>query len=207
MSPITEDQKYRMSFSTGGLFLNESVAIARMYQELGDWTEVKKAAGEQGVAPFRNHASVTRTIREIVNRLSALTEAEISVLCTADRHEQQSILWLALCRGYPFIGEFARELLYERYLSFRTQLTYDDFDAYFAKKAEWSQDLAEISSSTHDKLRQILFRMMREVGILNQDDHICHASLSPRITGLVIESDPQELRYFPGLSLLPEAAT
>ncbi|WP_230962629.1 BrxA family protein [Erythrobacter donghaensis] len=72
MTQKANTSKYRMSFGTGGLFLNESVAIARLYQELGDWTAVKKAAGAKGVIPFRKQSSVTRSVREIANRLEVL---------------------------------------------------------------------------------------------------------------------------------------
>jgi hypothetical protein len=36
-------------------------------------------------------------------------------------------------------------------------LTYDDFDAFYAAKAEWEPDLERISETTRKKLRQILF--------------------------------------------------
>lgn len=193
--------KYRMSFGTGGLFLNESVAIAHLYQDLGDWTAVKRSAGEQGVIPFRKQSSVTRSVREIANRLEVLKADEIDLLCHGDHGDQLSVLWLALCRGYRFIGEFAVELLSERYLSFRTHVTYDDFDAYYSAKAEWEPGLEAISTSTREKLRQILFRLMREAGILNQEDNICRALLSPSFTALISRSDPHELRFFPGAEL------
>lgn len=201
MTQKANTSKYRMSYGTGGLFLNESVAIARLYQELGDWSAVKKAAGAKGVIPFRKQSSVTRSVREIANRLEVLKADEIDLLCHGDYADQLSVLWLALCRGYRFIGEFAVELLSERFLSFRTHITYDDFDAFYAAKAEWEPDLEAISTSTREKLRQVLFRLMREAGILHEGDHICRALLSPSFTALMAQSDPHELRYFPGSEL------
>lgn len=201
MTQKANTTKYRMSFGTGGLFLNESVAIARLYQELGDWAAVKKAAAAEGVIPFRKQSSVARSVREIANRLEVLKVDEIDLLCHGDYADQLSVLWLALCRGYRFIGEFAVEVLSERYLSFRTHITYDDFDAFYAAKAEWEPEIDGISISTREKLRQILFRLMREAGILNQGDHICRALLSPSFTALMAQSDPYELRYFPGSEL------
>lgn len=193
--------KYRMSFGTGGLFLNESVAIVRLYQELGDWTAVKKAADRQGVIPFPKKASVDRSVREIANRLEVLNADEIDLLCHGDYADQLSVIWLALCRGYRFIGEFAVELLSERFLSYRTHVAYDDFDAFYLAKAEWEPELEAISTSTRGKLRQILFRLMREAGILNREGHICRALLSPSFMALMARSDPHELRYFPGAEL------
>ena len=190
--------KYRMSFGTGGLFLNESVVIARLLQEMGDWSAVKRAAGESGVIPFKKQSSVTRSVREIANRLEVLQPDELEMLVHGAYHDQLSILWLALCRSYRFIGEFAAELVSERFLSFRTHLTYDDFDAFFSAKAEWDRDLEQISVSTREKLRQVLFRLMREAGILGNDDHICRALLSPRFAELVSASGKNEMRFFPG---------
>lgn len=76
MTQKANTSKYRMSFGTGGLFLNESVAIARLYQELGDWTAVKKAAGAKGVIPFRKQSSVIKNVdvdaTEVARELEAL---------------------------------------------------------------------------------------------------------------------------------------
>ncbi|WP_243395766.1 DUF1819 family protein [Sphingomonas oleivorans] len=198
MNDRGKPQNYRMSFGTGGLFLNESVAIARLFQELGDWSAVKRVASEQAVIPFKKQSSVTRSVREIANRLEVLRPEEMELLAHGEYHNQLSVLWLALCRGYRFIGEFATELVSERFLSFRTHLTYDDFDAFYAAKAEWEPDLEQISVSTREKLRQVLFRLMREGGILSKDDHICRALLSPVFTNLISASDPKEIRFFPG---------
>src|SRR3546814_7237778 len=82
---------YRMSFSTGGLFLNESVALAGLYEELSDWTAVKSAALEKGSLPFRKASSSRRSIREIVNRLAYLSERELELLRSGGRSRAHSI--------------------------------------------------------------------------------------------------------------------
>ena len=194
-------KKYRMSFGTGGLFLNESIQIARLYEKCGEWDAVKKMAADQGVIPFNKQSSVTRSVREIANRLEVLRPNEMELLAHGEYHDQISVLWLALCRGYRFIGEFATELISERYLSFRMGLTYDDFDTFYAAKAEWEPDLARVSETTRKKLRQILFRLMREAGIVDKNDHICRALLSPKFTDLIADFDLRELRFFPGAEL------
>ncbi|TIV26167.1 MAG: DUF1819 family protein, partial [Mesorhizobium sp.] len=102
------------------------------------------------------------------------------------------------CRAYRFIGEFAVEVLKERFLSLRTDLTYDDFNTFLAAKAEWSPKLASLSSTTRAKLRAVLFRLMREAGILSPDDRILGAMLSRRVLIMISASNPDELQFFPG---------
>lgn len=125
-------------------------------------------------------------------------EERTYLLEDSDRHEQQAVLWLAVCRTYRFIQEFAVEVVQDRYQSWRLYLGHETFDRFLAEKAEWDEHLAQLLPSTCAKLRQVLFRMMREGGILNEDNKIQAMWLSPRLTALVRDTDPMELRVFPG---------
>lgn len=193
-----EQRPYLMSFGTGGLFINESVAVARLHGAGADWDSTLVAAQESGAFPVRKASSARRSIREIVNRLKHLSPDELALFIEGDRSEQAALLWLAACRAYRFIGEFAVEVLSDRFLSLRTNLTYDDFDTFLSAKEEWSPKLAALSASTRAKLRAVLFRLMREAEVLSQDNRILGAMLSPRAVAVIQGGNPNELRYFPG---------
>lgn len=192
------EQPYLMSFGTGGLYINESVAIACLHAAGSDWETTVINAQEKGAFPVRKASSARRSIREIVNRLKRLSSDELTLLIEGERSEQTALLWLAACRAYRFIAEFAVEVLSDRFLSLRTTLTYDDFDAFLSAKEEWSPKLAALSVSTRAKLRAVLFRLMREAEILSQDNGILGAMLSPRVLAVIQAANPDELRYFPG---------
>lgn len=191
---------YKMSFSTGGLFVNESVHMARLHKEGEDWTETLTRGLSTGATALPKAASNRRTLREIVNRISCLTAQELNFLSDeADRPEQEALLWLATCRAYRFIREFAIEVIQERFLSYRLDLPIDTFDHFLEAKAEWSSDLASISRSTRLKLRQVLFRMLREAGVIDTADKIRPAYVSSRLRALIASHDPADLQVFPGL--------
>lgn len=187
-----------MSFGTGGLFVNESAAIAALHKPELSWEETVVRAREAGTFPVRKESSAKRTIREIAHRLRCLDEEELRLLVDGVRDDQQALLWLATCRAYRFIGEFAEEVVCDRFKAFRTDLSYDDFDAFFARKSEQSRKLAEISEKTRAKLRAVLFRLMRESGILTSDDRIVGSMLSPRVKMLIESKGKGEIRFFPG---------
>lgn len=194
---------YRMSFTTGGLFLHESIEVARLHRNGEAWEETAKRALDQGATALPKSASNRRSLREITNRLRVLTDTECCFLLEgADRTDQQALLWLAACRAYRFVGEFAVEVIRERYLSYQFDLPLEAFDTLFDSKAEWDDGLAKLSSSTRKKLRQVLFRMMREAEILSADGRIQTAILSPRLKGLVEDHNPCELTCFPGIPLM-----
>lgn len=193
---------YRMSFSTGGLFVNESVEVVRLHQLGAAWPDTITRAMADGATSLPKAASNRRTLREITNRVSCLTEEERSFLLDeADRPEREALLWVAACRAYRFVREFAIEVVQERLATYRNDLPLDAFDRFFAEKTEVDASLAKISQSTRLKLRQILFRMMREAGIIDAQDSIRPAYLSARLQELITRNDPNDLLVFPGLRL------
>ena len=86
----------------------------------------------------------------------------------------------------------------DRYQSFRTDLSHDDYDIFFARKAEWSEKLAGISDSTRVKLRAVLFRLMREAGVITPDSRILGTMLSGRFLAIIERAGAGEIRFFPG---------
>lgn len=201
MSGVRQVQ-YKMSFGLGGLFVNESLIVARLHVEGEPWEQTIRRALDEGATSLPKIASNRRTLREISNRLRQLNAEERRfMLHEADRTDQQALLWLAACRAYRFVGEFAVEVIRERYLSYQFDLPLETFDILFDAKAEWNDELAKLSVSTRKKLRQVLFRIMREAEILSGDDRIQTAILSPRLKVLLEQNTPGELAYFPGIPL------
>ena len=200
-----DPRPYKMSFSTGGLFINESVEVGRLHIAGEPWRETIARALSEGTASLPKTASQRRTLREIANRLSALTNQELECLTeTYDRTEQQALLWLATCRAYRFVQEFAVEVLRDRHLSFRLDLPLESFDMLWEEKAEWHTELNDISQSTRLKLRQVLFRIMREADILSDNNTIQTAYLTPRVKSLIAGSRSADLAIFPGIALEEE---
>lgn len=197
---MTKPQPYKMSFGTGGLLLNESVEVARLHVSDEPWEDTIRRAIEAGTTALPKTASNRRTLREISNRLLTLTDTERDFLIDhADRADRQALLWLATCRAYRFIREFAVEVIRERYLSYQYDLPLESFDVLLDAKAEWDDHLASLTSSTRLKLRQVLFRIMREAGVISQAGKIQAALLSSQLKTMIEEQAPGDLVVFPGV--------
>lgn len=193
-------QPYKMSFTSGGLFLTESVTVAGMHRTGEDWKDTLERALQEGATSLPKAASNRRTLREIVNRLMTLHDDEVRFLIDdAGRQEQQYLLWVATCRAYRFVREYAVEVICDRFLSYQLELPLESFDIFFEAKAEWDDGLASISDSTRNKLRQILFRMMREAGVVSDDHRIQSTFLSAQLRALIEATNPADLAVFPGV--------
>jgi hypothetical protein len=189
---------YRMSFTMGGLFLNEALAAAMAHERLGDWAQAQEEIQSGGAVGFRKTSSMHRAAREVVTRLKQLTEAELALLRRGTREEQAALLWLAVCRTYRLVGEFAIDELQERFLSMRPELEPEAFGRFIEAKAEWQKELATLKPSTRHKLQQVLFRILREAGLLSRDGHIQRMPLSKRLPATLGERNACDLAFFPG---------
>jgi hypothetical protein len=191
------NDRYRMSFTTGGLFHRESVQLAALYLDLGDWNSVRDQVIAGNLLQARTMNTLRRVYREVVSRLKPLSPGELRFLVEGSHQEQAHLLWLAACRRYRFIADFAVEVLRERYITLKADLTREDFDSFFNRKSEWHLELEEISPATRNKLRQVLFKMLREAELLTADNMIHAAMLSPGLVDVIQQHGRRDVLYFP----------
>ena len=188
---------YNMAFSTGGLFRRESEVVAKLYLSLMDWQLVREKTLAENLLQTRKVSSAKRWVREVVFRLQKLSRQELELLASSGAQDQASLIWIAVCRRFSFIADFMQEVVRERYLSLRSDLGYADFDAFFESKSRQHPELAEISASTTAKLRQVLFRMLREAHLLSKDNQIQTPTLSREIASVLLANRAASARYFP----------
>lgn len=190
-------ERYRLSFTTGGLFLQEAPLIAERYLALRDWATTRDVVRSDNLLQVRTASAALRISKELVSRLEQLDVPELEELLEASLRDRGYLLWAAACRRYAFIRDFAIEVLREHHLILRRQLSFSDYDAFYNAKALWHTELDELASSTQHKLRQNLFRMLREADLISDQQHIQPAMLSPRVAQLLARRGREELLVFP----------
>ena len=61
----------------------------------------------------------------------------------------------------------------------------------------WHDELDEVTDLSYQKLRQVLFKMMVEAGLLTKQGHIEPALLSARVAECLNQRTPSDIRFFP----------
>ena len=186
-----------MSFTAGTLLHKESVTIAELYLELGDWKLTMEQSISSNILQARTMSSAKRINAETVNRLKCLNDDELNLLLEGSHQEQVEIVWLAICRYYPFIRDFSVEVIRDKISTFAYELQHRDFDAFFYKNMQWHEELEDIAETTRNKLRQVLFKMLHEAKFLNKNNLIPLTMLSPRVVNLICRGYSEELLIYP----------
>ena len=116
----TQGERYRLSFTVGGLLASQGRALAEMYlnhlnhagggdAECSSQTEVGKSiaairqqAIEENVLAIRMDSANRRVVAETTRRLSALTVRELAYLAGPDSStsDREALMWIAMCRYY-----------------------------------------------------------------------------------------------------------
>lgn len=191
------DNRYSLSFTTGSLFHRESVQLAALYLDSGDWNTVRGKVLAMNLLQARTLNTLKRVCSEVISRLRMLTPDELAFLVEASHLEQACLLWLAVCRRYRFIADFAVEVLRERYITLKSDLPHEEFDAFFNRKSEWHLELDEISPATRGKLRQVLTKMLREANLLTANSMIQAALLTPGLQELIRQNHSNNVLFLP----------
>jgi hypothetical protein len=188
---------YKLSFTSGGLLAREATVAAPIYMRVHDWVLVRAEIDAFNLLQARTISSGRRTTRELVQRLSTLSEAEIELLVDATSTERGHVMWAAACRRYELIGDFAEEVMREKFLLLNPVLVPKDFDGFVRSKTLWRAELEATTDSTMRKLRTNLFLMIREAGFVSDDGHIVASSLSQRVANVLAARTPSDIRFFP----------
>src|SRR5690606_18928612 len=122
-----------------------------------------------------------RLYREIAARLKLLTTDEFEIVRYGSLPEQAYVLWLAVCKRYRFIHDFAAEVVREQYLRFDFELKPEAYDLFFTRKAEWHPEVEAVAPATHNKQRQVIYKMLREAQLVGGDQRIIPALLTPML--------------------------
>jgi hypothetical protein len=95
--------------------------------------------------------------------------------------------------------EFTTQVIREKVFRLNFQLDLIDWDTFFNSKSEWNDGLDQLTVSTKEKLRQVVFRMLHEADILTRENTIQTVVLSPRVVNVINQENGDLLIIYPTL--------
>ena len=197
MTDTPRRPRYALSFTSGALLATEAALVAPIYLREHDWSATRTLVKDGNLLQSRVARSNTRVLGALLPRLQLLSDAELEIVAEGTSTERGHLMWTAACRKYALIGEFADEVLRERFLTLAGTVSYEDYDSFYRAKAMWHDELDDVTGSSYQKLRQVLFKMMVEAGLLTKQGHIEPALLSSRVAECLEQRTPSDIRFFP----------
>ena len=197
----TKRIKYRLSFGTGNAYINESNLILKKYLENKDWRETEKYSIENNILQTNTLSSSKRIFREISLRLKSLSNEEQKFFIRSNYVDQSILIWISICRTYKFIGDFASMIISEKFNSYQLEIDYSDFNYFFEKQQVLHEELNSLKDSTRKKLRQVIFKIMKDLNIISKSKEITPLLPSKEIKEISINTTNDMQLFLPGLTI------
>ncbi len=182
-------KKYLLSFTAATVLAIDMRTLAKDYLEHPNWSDVLLHVKKDNILQRRTVSTSSRIASELIVRIQRLTMEALEYLVTSDVESCKMLSWVSICRTYDFIRDFMAEVVREHYLVGTTEVTYTDYTTFISMKSAFHLELNTVTEATLKKLRQVLFRMMKEAGIIDQKKRIIPTIMPPALQNLLPQED------------------
>ena len=126
-----------------------------------------------------------------------MTDDQIRLLVEGTRLDQKLLLWLACCRRYQLLADFAKEVLRGKYLELDISIQPVDVEQFFESKMVWHEELEELTANTKAKLQTVLMRMLREAELLSDHGIIQSPIMSQQLADVLRSDSVDNFQFYP----------
>ena len=157
---------YKLSFVAGGLLFPATVAVAKRYQQIGNWNVLREEITAGTLLRTTRASSRIRYFQEIRRRFRVVHPFELDRI--AEENEGSRLAAFALCcRYYDFCGAFMCDVVREKVAMNDGILGNSDFYSFFEQKTGEHPELEKLTETSRRKVQTVLYRMLAEAGILD----------------------------------------
>lgn len=183
-------KSYRLSFTAASLMALDTQALAAFVaiRQL-DWVDVEKEASEQNILGSQQRSTSERKVKELVGRLRCLSPQELRMLLDCGTREAALIAWIGCARFYPIVANFAQCFFRKSSLGLWPVVTPSMVFGFLHEEEAAYPQLAGISSSTREKVVQVLRLMARQAGLMENSGQVLRVSLSDRLVELARQDE------------------
>ena len=162
---------YSANITGGGLLLQESRILARQLLEGIALHDLTKVALSENLLQKRSPATTVKMTGLIITRLCLFDEDSLRVVVEGDRREASLLLLAAIVEVHRLVGDFLIYIRKECLAKYQNTLTAKDWNKFFELCIQIQPEMVGWSESTVTKLRNVVFKILTECGILEEKSH------------------------------------
>ncbi len=196
---MSSSLKYNLGFTSAAFLYRDSVLLAKLFLDSGDWKKVREKVLSENLLQIRTIAAQTRIFSETYTRLKTLSVQALEIIANGERDDQVQIIWYAICKKYALIRHFSIEVLSPKVKLNTLDLSGADFNIFYNNLAACHDELNRISISSRAKLTKNLFRMLQSAGIIGSDGKLIALSVSQSVRQIVSADPDISLSIYPGI--------
>lgn len=197
--PPHSPSPYNLSFTAASLRPELMRIAAEAFLASSDWDVAKDHILSTNAFQCRTSSSASRLESELRQRLQLLTLPQLTLLAGAPAEDRAAMSWLAVCKRSSFMFDFVSGVLRDKLAAHDPVLRLSDYESYLELQTAAHPSLGSVTASSKVKIRQVLFRMLGESGLISPQrlaSQIHRPVLSPAALHAVLTDDPKWLAGF-----------
>lgn len=185
------ESTYDFSFTGFSLRLIEMVKVAKARKQNLEFNAVQ-------VIGNGKTSTTKKFLNEINKRLESLSDVQYNLLIESNLHTQRQIAFLAVCKVHGYIRDFVVEVLREKVLVYDYQISEGEYLSFYRRKLDEQPKMNDFSETTHKKIRQVLFKILDEAGIIDntKNKEIQPQLMDAKLMRVIANDDKEWLKLF-----------
>ncbi len=153
---------YNADVVAGSLLVSESRQIARLMLEGVDQSAWRKAIEVENILQKRSPIAAKRQARLIKSRLDHMKPQLWEMAAHGSAEVTTQALLAATIKHTRLLGDFMDTVLRQHWRTFVPKISRKDWTDYIESCAQLDPRVLEWTDSTHNKIRQVIFRILAE---------------------------------------------
>ena len=166
MSILVSELEYSARLTGQSFLMYEFKIIAKLRKEGFLDKDIREKVLEENLFQYKHKSSIRRRLTPLIHRINTIDDTLINMLLDDPLGEGLIINLYAIMKNDRLVYEFMSQVVRERITSNDLYLEKKDINVFITEKKEQSEVVSKWSDGTIAKIKQVIFRILSEAGLL-----------------------------------------
>ena len=178
-------KEYSAKLTGESFLLFEFKIIAKLKKDGFSDKDIRKKVLEENLFQYKFTSSISRRLTPLIQRINIIDDKLIDMLIDDPLGNGTVINLYAIMKNDRLFFEFMNEIVRERIATNNLYLEKKDINVFITEKKEQSEVVSKWTDQTIAKIKQVIFKILSESGILED-------SKTGKLSRLLIEPELKE---------------
>jgi hypothetical protein len=162
-------QGYTASFLSERPLNHEVEVVLRLLASGLDWSQVRHEVFEKNLFQLRRTSTAETYLKLVRRRIAWLDSSLQALFLTGERNDKSAILLYTFLASYRLPREFVLEELRHQWCLGQLSVSTEQIECFFERKKEQHPDIALWATTSQEKGRQVIARLLAGYSLLVPD--------------------------------------
>lgn len=166
MNILVRELEYSSKLTGESFLMYEFKIIAKLKKEGYSDKDIRRMVLEENLFQYKYKSSISIRLTPLIHRINIIDDNLINMLLVDPLGDGAIINLYAIMKNNRLVFEFMSEVVRERITTNDLYLEKEDINIFIKEKKEQSEVVGKWADATIAKIKQVIFRILKEAGLL-----------------------------------------